>query len=342
MNRYPKISLRQLEYFIAVAENGSFRRAAQKMHVSQPTLTAQVASLERALGGSLFERNRAGTAQSPLGRELLRHARRVLEEFHGLVDQAASLIDGPAGTYRFGVTPTMGPYLLPQILPDIHREYAALKFYVREGVPRLLREGLVSGQYDLIVSPLPVGLDGVTVDPLFRESLKLVVPSDHKLAKRARVSRADLVGEQVLTLEDHDQLHMQIQRLCDHLGAIVNRDYEGTSLDTLRQMVVMGMGIAFLPSLYIRSEIREGDELKVITLADEAVMREHALVWRQTSPSRQLFRDLGTKLRTLIKEKFGRDVLPPRGTTPRAEAPASRAAASDGRPIRRGTRANIG
>ncbi|MBN1240168.1 MAG: hydrogen peroxide-inducible genes activator [Gammaproteobacteria bacterium] len=310
MEKYPKISLRQLEYFIAVAENGSFRRAAEKLSISQPTLTAQIAHLEQSLGGQLFERNRTGTTQSPLGRELLLHARRVIEEFHGLVDRATSLLQGPAGTYRFGVTPTMGPYLLPQVLPDLHREYAALKFYVREGLPRALREGLVSGQHDLIMTPLPAGLENVIVEPLFREPLKLVVPVEHRLARRARVSRTDLVGEEVLTLEDHDQLHMQIQQLCDHLGAVVNRDYEGTSLDTLRQMVVMGMGIAFLPGLYIRSEIRPGDGLKVVMLSDEAVMREHALIWRNTSPARQLFRDLAQKMRSVIRAKFRKDVTP--------------------------------
>lgn len=309
MENRPRITLRQLEYFIAVSENGSFRKAADKLSISQPTLTAQIAQLEQVLGGQLFERNRSGTSQSPLGRELLLHARRVIEEFHGLVDRAATLLNGPAGTYRFGVTPTMGPYLLPQVLPDLHREYAALKFYVREGLPRALREGLASGQHDLIIAPLPVGMENVTVEPLFREPLKLVVPSDHRLAKRARVNRDELVGEEVLTLEDHDQLHMQIQHLCDDLGAIVNRDYEGTSLDTLRQMVVMGMGIAFLPGLYIRSEIREGDGLKVVSLSEDSVLREHALVWRTTSPARQLFRELAVKLRALIRTKFRRDVL---------------------------------
>ena len=310
MEHHPRITLRQLEYFIAVSEYGSFRRAADKLSISQPTLTAQIAQLEQVLGGQLFERNRSGTSQSPLGRELLLHARRVIEEFQGLVDRAATLLNGPAGTYRFGVTPTMGPYLLPQVLPDLHREYAALKFYVREGLPRALREGLASGQHDLIIAPLPVGMENVTVEPLFREPLKLVVPSDHRLARRARVNRDELVGEEVLTLEDHDQLHMQIQRLCDDLGAIVNRDYEGTSLDTLRQMVVMGMGIAFLPGLYIRSEIREGDGLKVVSLSEDDVLREHALVWRTTSPARQLFRELAVKLRALIRTKFRRDVLP--------------------------------
>jgi LysR family hydrogen peroxide-inducible transcriptional activator len=313
MSKTPNISLRQLEYFIAVAESGSFRRAAAKLHVSQPTLTAQIASMEQALGGKLFERNRLGTTQSALGRDLLRHARRVIEEFRGFVDSATSLVDRPAGTYRLGVTPTMGPYLLPQILPEIHREYSALKFYVREGLPRALREGLASGQFDLIITPLPMSLENVMVRPLFREALKLVVPSDHRLAKRARVSRDDMVGEEVLTLQDHDLLHMQIQRLCDRLGADVNRQYEGTSLDTLRQMVVMGMGLAFLPALYIASEIREGDGLAVLTLNDEGVMREHALAWRRTSPSRQIFHELAELLRSLIKTKFRNVVTPLRG-----------------------------
>lgn len=304
MKKNPNVSLRQLEYFIAVAESGSFRRAADKLHVSQPTLTAQIASMENSLGAKLFERNRTGTAQSSLGRELLRHARRVIEEYRGLVDSAASLVGGPAGTFRFGVTPSMGPYLLPHVLPDIHREFAAVKFYLREGLPRALQEDLTSGQYDFIITPLPAALENVTVEPLFREQLKLVVPSDHRLAGRTRITRNDMIGEEVLTLQDHDVLHMHIQRLCDHLGAEVNRQYEGTSLDTLRQMVTMGMGLAFLPALYIHAEIRPGEGLSVLTLSDDAVMREHAMLWRRTSPSRQLFREIATRLRSLIKSKL--------------------------------------
>jgi LysR family hydrogen peroxide-inducible transcriptional activator len=305
MDEKTNVSLRQLEYFIAVAECGSFRRAAEKLGVSQPTLTAQIASMEKSLGAKLFERNRMGSTESALGRELLRHARRVVEEYRGLIDSAASLVGGPAGTFRFGVTPTLGPYLLPHVLPDIHREYAAVKFYLREGLPRALQEGLMSGQHDFIITPLPAALENVTVEPLFREPLKLVVPGDHRLASRARVTRNDMAGEEILTLQDHDQLHMHIQRLCDRLGADVNRQYESTSLDTLRQMVMMGMGLAFLPALYIHAEIRPGESLSVLTLSDEAVMREHAMLWRRTSPSRQLFRDLAARLRSLIKAKLG-------------------------------------
>jgi LysR family hydrogen peroxide-inducible transcriptional activator len=312
MDGKPNVSLRQLEYFIAVTECGSFRRAAEKLRVSQPTLTAQIASMEKSLGAKLFERNRMGTTQSSLGRELVRHARRVVEEYRGLIDSAASLVGGPAGTFRFGVTPTLGPYLLPHVLPEIHREYAGLKFYLREGLPRTLQEDLMSGQHDFIITSLPAALENVTVEPLFREPLKLVVPGDHRLAGRARLTRNDMVGEEVLTLQDHDQLHMHIQRLCDRLGAGVNRQYESTSLDTLRQMVMMGMGLAFLPALYIHAEIRPGDSLSVVTLSGEAVMREHAMLWRRTSPSRQLFRDLATRLRSLIKAKLGHVVTTPK------------------------------
>ncbi|MBX9606044.1 MAG: LysR family transcriptional regulator [Gammaproteobacteria bacterium] len=304
MSRLPNVSLRQLEYFIAVAETRSFRRAADKLHVSQPTLTAQIASMEAALGARLFERNRSGTTQSALGRELLPRARRVIEEYRGLVDSVASLIAGPAGTYRFGVTPTMGPYLLPHVLPDVHREYAAVRFYIREDLPRRLLEGLGSGQYDFVIAPLPAEQEDFTVDPLFREELKLVVPSDHPLANRARITRNDMQGEEVLTLQAHDQLQMQIQRLCDHYGARVNRQYEGTSLDTLRQMVTMGMGLAFLPAVYIHAEIRPGEGLAVLGLEQKDMYREHFMMWRRSSPSRQLFRDLASRLRELIAGKL--------------------------------------
>src|SRR5690606_17561189 len=137
-------------------------------------------------------------------------------EYRGLIDNAASLVGGPAGTFRFGVTPTMGPYLLPHVLPDIHREFGALKFYLREEMPRALQAGLLAGQYDFIITTLPAALENVTVEPIFREQLKLVVPSDHRLATRARITRNDMVGEEILTLQEHDQLHMQIQRVCDH------------------------------------------------------------------------------------------------------------------------------
>jgi len=296
----PKPTIRQVGYFIAVADALSFRRAAVGLQVSQPTLTHQILALEATLDLELFERSRAGTTLTPAGRELLPNARRALEEVQGLCDHAAALSEGPGGTYRLGVTATLGPYLLPHILPSIHQRYAALKLYVREDVPRNLEAGLVSGEFDLILTPLPVDELGLSVVPLFREPLKLVMSADHRLAKKKHVDRADLAGESVLTIEEHHHFHQQIKQLCERLDAHVLRDYEGTSLDTLRQMVVMGMGIAFLPAMYIRSEIHRPRELRVASVHGEEIYRRHALAWRKTFPGGALFNEISDEIRALV------------------------------------------
>jgi LysR family hydrogen peroxide-inducible transcriptional activator len=306
----PRPTLRQLEYFVAVAEASSFRGAAARLRVSQPTLTNQILALEHALGLALFERSRAGTLQTAASRELLPTARRVIEESQGLVDQAQALSRGPAGTYRLGVTPTLGPYLLPYILPTIHRHYTELKLYVREGPPRDLESGLAAGEHDLILTPLPVGEARLTVVPLFREPLALVLSAEHPLAGKQRVERGDLAGESVLTLPEPHHFHRQIEELCDRLHAHVLRDYEGTSLDALRHMVTMGMGIAFLPALYIRSEIHRPRELRVTTIHGETIHRTHALVWRATSPARHLFHELAGEVRNVVARDLRDDLEP--------------------------------
>lgn len=303
-------SVRQLECFVAVAEHSSYRRAAERLRASQPTLTNQIAALEAQMGVRLFERSRAGTVLTPIGRELLAGARRVLEEVRGLVAQAEAASRGPAGTYRLGVTPTLGPYFLPHVLPAIHKRYAALRLYVREGAPRVLEAGLASGDFDLILTALPVEEPRFTVVPLFREPLKLVMPADHRLANRSRIDRRDLVGESVLTIEVHHHFHRQIADLCERLGAHVRRDYEGTSLDSLRQMVVMGMGIAFLPALYVRSEIHRPRELRVAAVHGEVIERTHALAWRETSPAGALFREIANELIAKAFRDFKDEVRP--------------------------------
>lgn len=306
----PRITLRQLEYFVAVAEAQSFRRAAERLGISQPTLTSQIASLESAIGARLFERSRGGTLLGALGRELVRDARRVLEELDGFVEHARTLAGGPGGTYRLGVGRTVGPYLLPHVLLDIHRQYGAVQFYVREESPHVLEDALLVGEYDLILTTLPIAMRELAHVSLCREPLKLVVPSEHRLATKTTIADADLVGEPVLAIEESHPLHSQIQRLCERFGATLRRDYEGTSLDTLRQMVQLGMGLSFLPALYVHSEIRESDELAVIPVIGDGSLREHALAWRPASPSRVLFRELAMQMRRTLRERLSHVTLP--------------------------------
>lgn len=310
MDNLEKLSLKQIQYFTAVAEFGSFRQAAFRLNITQPTLSNQVAALEKTLKVQLFERSRKGINTTAQGRELLQGARRILEEAQGFATQAAMLSGGGMGIYRLGVTPTLGPYLLPHILSPIHARYTDLKLYVREDPPSDLETGLINGQHDLILSTQPIMSNELVVAPLFREPLKLALAMDHRLAGKTRINRMDLLGEPVLTVTEHHLFHRQITELCERVGAVVRRDYEGTSLDTLRQMVVMGMGVAFLPALYVKSEIRDSKELRVTDVEGINVVRNHALVWRNTSPARNFYKELASQIQEIVESELGDVVMP--------------------------------
>lgn len=298
-------TLRQLQYFVAVAEANHFRKAAEELGVSQPALTTQIAALEESLQIPLFERSRSGTRLSPEGRELLVHARDVLLGMQGFLERTAVLAGGHQITYKLGVPPTLGPYLLPNVLPDLHRQFQQLKLYVREAPPRTLQRGLQEGDYDLAILPLPQSSMELAIEPLFNEPLKFVVPADHPLADQQRIAPEDLHGERVLTLEEHHHFHHEVLEICLRFGADIQRDYEGTSLDTLRQMVVMGLGVAFLPGLYVHSELHNPEALSVAEIREEPITRGHALVWRATAPSRQHYRELAEHLKQIIRERLG-------------------------------------
>ncbi|WP_346839755.1 hydrogen peroxide-inducible genes activator [Microbulbifer sp. SAOS-129_SWC] len=298
-------TLKQLEYFVAIAASGSYRRAAEELGVSQPALTTQVAALERSLGLSLFERSRAGTLLTPAGRELLEQARQILLAMRELREHADMIARGHQTTYRLGVPPTVGPYLLPNVLPELHKRHHQLKLYVREAPPRLLQRDLVDGAFDLAILPLPLASEELALEPLFTEPLKFVVPADHRLADRTKVTPSQLRGEKVLTLEDQHHFHHQVQEICRDLGAQLQRDYEGTSLDTLRQMVVMGLGVAFLPGLYVHSEMHDPEALHVSELKGKPILRQHGLVWRASAPGRNFYRQLAADMRTIIGRRLG-------------------------------------
>ena len=133
---------------------------------------------------------------------------------------------------------------------------------------------------------------------------------EHRLARKPRLNRMDLLGEQVLTISEHHLFHRQIVELCERVGAEVRRDFEGTSLDTLRQMVVMGMGTAFLPALYVKSEIRQENELRIADVEGVNVVRNHVLVWRNTSPEKSFYRDLALEIRHIVAKNLSDVVIP--------------------------------
>ncbi len=303
-------TLKQIQYFLAVAETQSIRRAADRLDVAQPTLSTQLSTLEKSLGVTVFERNRRVTQLTPAGRELLPAAKQLIAQWHELQELAHTLSDTAATTHRLGVPPTLGPYLLPNIVPAIHAKFDRLKLYVREDPPSRLEIGVTEGRYDLALLPLPLRSEQLAAEVLFREPLLLVAPRELGLAESGVLREEELAGMSILGLDERHQLHQEVQRICERTGAHINRDYEGTSLDTLRQMVVMGMGVAFLPALYVRSEIHRPEELNVIRVEGARLYREHALIYRPTSPVRHLYQALAQLIRTRMNDAF-RDVVTP-------------------------------
>lgn len=306
-----QITLRQLESFVTLADTLNFRQAAARLGISQPTLTSQIGKLEGGLGARLFERSHAKSALTAAGRELIGQARRVVHEFETLQAQASAMGEGLAATFRLGISPTLGPFLLPHILPDLHALHSRLKLFVREDAPRDIERGLLSNDHDLILTSLPLASrDHLTVVPLFREPLKLVVPNDHRLAGRKLVRAEELADEPVLTIQEHHLFHRQVEELCRGFGARVLHDCEGTSLDTLRQMLEMGMGIAFLPALYVHAELREPSTLHFTRVRGKNFERTLALVWRATSPNSEDFEQLARDIKQVVAARLSTVVHP--------------------------------
>lgn len=299
----PALTLRQLRYLVAVDETRHYRRAAEVCGISQPSLSAQIQNLEGALGVHLVERSRAGVALTPVGREVAARARRTLNEVQGIIDFTAGAQYGLVGTFRLGAKPTLGPYLLPHVVARLHRDHPELSLYVRESAPRDLEHELGRGVHDVILAQLPVTGSELVTQRLFREPLYLTLAADHPLAQQP-VASADLRGLRVLSLGPQYHLHDQINDLCREFGAVLLRDYEGTSLDALRQMVGMGMGATFLPALYVSSEISARSEVVVKPLEDRPIMRSIGLVWRRSAGRAPAYRQIADVIRDVAARRF--------------------------------------
>ena len=272
--------LRQFQYLVAIADYGNFRRAADAVHVSQPTLSLQLRALEARLGAQLVERNETPVQLTPIGREIVARARKLLLGVQDIEDLARRARQSIAGTIRFGITPTLGPYLMPEIIAQLHRRHPDLRLYIREGIPIEQARELARGDLDMLLSPLPVSGSGLHIEPLFREPLHIVAPPDHPVAALPVVCKADLAGIGVLSMDRRHHTHRQFRDICEDIGADLLEDYEGTSLDSLRQMCGSGLGFAILPELYLRSEV--GGEDMVARLKPEGwtATRSIAAVWR--------------------------------------------------------------
>lgn len=294
-------SLRQLEYLVAVAETRHFRRAAELVHTTQPTLSEQIKALEERLGTQLVERSTARVVLTPTGAQVVEIARRMLKDAREIRSLAASAGKELNGLLRLGLPPTIGPYLMQRAAPKLHRAYPGLRLYVREEVPQLLPRSLEEGVHDVIICPLPMKGSEIEILVLFREPLHLTVAADHPLAKKDHAVLADIKGQDMLTLGPGHQLHDTAIDLCKATGARLRYDFEGTSLDMLREMVVMGLGITFMPGLYVKSELIHDKGVRIIDIKDRNLYRTIGMAWRKSSAQRETYERLADFFKGMVE-----------------------------------------
>ncbi|MEL7686743.1 hydrogen peroxide-inducible genes activator [Citromicrobium bathyomarinum] len=285
-------TLRQIEIFVRLAEMENMGEAAMALGLTQPALSQQLRALEGRLGLRLFERVPRGMQLTPSGRNILEPARDVLRANRDFRDTADHVAARLAGSIRFGVTPTIGPYLMPGVIKVLHRRHPDLRLFIREGIPALQQAELAAGELDMILSPMPVRGRGLHVEPLFREPLRIVAPPDDPLLSLDTLSEADFSGRTFLTLDHRHHYHRQLSEICEQLGATILADYEGTSLYTLQQMAGSGVGLAMLPELYIRSEAGGLDGVRIAEPAGWAQYRSVAAAWRANAAFAGLYAEV--------------------------------------------------
>lgn len=311
-------TLRQLEYLVTLADTQSFVKAAGLTNVSQPTLSQQVKALEERLGVKLLDRTLGGAILTPIGRSIVAKARGVLGEVRDIEALAANSSSELTGALRMGTTPTLGPYLLSPTIAEFHRLAPGLRLYVREGIPDEQAQELSRGNLDVLLGPLPIAGEDLTVEPLFREPLHLVAAADHDLAQGRSIGAASLAGQFLLSLDSKHHLSRQVAELAEAYGMKLALDYAGTSLDSLHQMAATGLGLAILPALYLASEVGGSSGLRVIDVAGWKAHRSIALAWRRGSSMDAAFRLIGEHVQLTAQRILGaRHTTEPSGPTRR-------------------------
>lgn len=291
------LSLRQLEYVVAVADTLGFRRAAEQCHVSQPALSAQVQQLEAVLGVKLFERDARRVLLTPAGTELVARARRVLTEAQDILKAAARMGDPFAGPLHLGAIPTVAPYVLPEVVPALVKRYPKLKLRLREEKTALLMRDLDEGRLDAALLAVDTELGrAVEHEVIAEDPFVVAAPPGHPLERKQQVRLRDLDDEDVLLLEDGHCFRSQTLALCTRVGAR-EVDFRATSLTTLAQMVMASGSVTLLPQLAVAMENRQG-QLVVRPFAPPGPGRTLALAWRPGHPRAEALRAIAGTMRS--------------------------------------------
>jgi LysR family transcriptional regulator, hydrogen peroxide-inducible genes activator len=297
------MNLRDLRYFVALADTRHFGKAAERSFVSQPTLSAQIKKLENYLGVQLIERQPRKVTLTETGLKILPLARRILQESDEIVSLARHEHDPLSGKLKMALIPTIGPYLLPLVTRKLRKQLPQLKLMLYEYQTEPLLQRLRDGDIELGILALPVPHDGLETRELYDEPFTVAVPNQHPLAKKPSVKIDDLTGENLLLLEDGHCLRDQALDVCSKIDVKENEDYRATSLETLRQMVAAGLGITLLPELATRGPFGSGHGLAVKSFARPIPTRAVGAVWRKSSARSEAIDAICEIIRSTLAER---------------------------------------
>ena len=298
------MNLRDLKYLVALADHRHFGRAAAASFVSQPTLSTQIRKLEDELGVPLVERAPRKVMLTPAGRDIAERARRVIAEVEQMKEAARRSQDPEAGTVRLGLFPTLGPYLLPHVVPRIRERFPRLELLLVEEKSDVILAQLREGRLDAGLLALPVHDDQLHAEFLFEEPFVLAVPETHPLAKKESLSLKDLAHERLLLLEDGHCLRDQALDVCALAGTGERSGFQATSLETLRQMVAANVGVTLLPTLAVKPPVARSENIHLLGFRDSKPSRQIAMVWRRSSAMANFLQELAQVFRELPQELF--------------------------------------
>jgi len=290
-------TLRQLDYLVAVADEGHIGRAAAACHVAQPSLSAQLKELERGLGTALVERIGRGIRLTTAGEELAERSRAILRDTDDLVATARRSTTNLRGRLRVAAIPTVAPYLLPRFVPLLRGRHPDVEAHLSEMQTPLLVPALARGEIDIGLMALPVDDPDLDHTTILDDPFLVALDPLHRLADADDIPAERLADEAVLLLEDGHCLRDQALDICNQVGATESREIQATSLATLCQMVAAGMGVTLLPLSARAVEAREGAGIVVRPFRGSAPSRQLVLTWRRRSPTADLYRELGEIMR---------------------------------------------
>jgi LysR family transcriptional regulator, hydrogen peroxide-inducible genes activator len=298
------MNLRDLKYLVALADHKHFGRAAAASFVSQPTLSTQIRKLEDELGVPLVERAPRKVMLTPAGRDIADRARRVIAEVEQMKEAARRSQDPEAGTVRLGLFPTLGPYLLPHVVPRIRERFPRLELLLVEEKSDVILAHLREGRLDTGLLALPVHDDQLHAEFLFEEPFLLAVPETHPLAKKDSLALKDLAHERLLLLEDGHCLRDQALDVCELAGTGERSGFQATSLETLRQMVAANVGVTLLPTLAVKPPVARSENIHLLGFRDSKPSRQIAMVWRRSSAMAGFLQQFAQVFRELPQELF--------------------------------------